>query len=176
MRVLNRLLAFLLSLGLALGLLLVASEVVAFRVGAGWVALDWPGLYRWASGATWGSALVRTIGIGLTIVALLLLIAQFVRRAPGRLRLEPVDPRTDTALTRRGLARAVRNAVVAVDGVRDANVTVRKRRLKIRAEVVSTTAAGMGPVRDITAAAQHRLDTLRLINPPIPYVRLDTEE
>ncbi|MEU3454852.1 DUF6286 domain-containing protein [Micromonospora sp. NPDC006766] len=176
MRITNRLLAFLLSLGLTLGAVLVLIEIVAHLVGAKPIVLDWPGLYRWASGTTWGSALVRLIGVVLAVVGLLLLAAQLKPRRPDRLRLQPVNSATDAAITRRGLARTLRNAAIEVDGVQDAHVMVGQHHVRVRAEVHD----GAAPVdtlhEAVASAAQHRLDALRLATAPALTVRIDKEE
>ncbi|MFD2766253.1 DUF6286 domain-containing protein [Micromonospora eburnea] len=177
MRITNRLLAFLLSLGLALGAVLVLIEIVAYAVGAKPIALNWPGLYRWASGTTWGSGIVRLIGVGLAVIGLLLLAAQLKPRRPDRLPLQPVDPATDAAITRRGLARTLRDAAVEVDGVHDAHVTVGRHLVRLRAEVPDGTAPSADSLHAaIASAAQHRLDALRLATAPALDVRIKTEE
>lgn len=174
MRIANRPLAFLLSLALTLGAVLVLIEIVAHAVGAKAIVLDWPGLYRWASGTTWGSGVVRLIGVGLAVIGLLLLAAQLTPRRPDRLRLQPVDPATDAAITRRGLARTVRDAATEVDGVRDAHVTVRRNLVRVRADVGDGTVDSLHAA--VASAAQHRLDTLRLATMPALSVRLSKEE
>ncbi|MEU8264096.1 DUF6286 domain-containing protein [Micromonospora sp. NPDC048999] len=176
MRIANRLLAFLLSLGLTLGAVLVLIEIVAHLVGAKPVVLNWPGLYRWASGTTWGSGIVRLVGVGLVVLGLLLLAAQLKPRRPERLRLQPVDSATDAAITRRGLARTLRNAAIEVDGVHDVHVMVGWHDVRVRAEVHD----GAAPVdtlhEAVASAAQHRLDALRLATVPALTVRIDREE
>ncbi len=174
MRITNRLLAFLLSLALTLGAVLVLIEIVAHAVGAKAIVLNWPGFYRWASGNTWGSGSVRLIGIGLGLLGLLLLAAQLKPPRPDRLRLQPVDPATDTAITRRGLARTLRDAATEVDGVRDAHVTVGRNLVRVRADVGHGTVDSLHAA--VASAAQHRLDTLRLATMPALSVRLNKEE
>ncbi|SCE69531.1 hypothetical protein GA0074695_0376 [Micromonospora viridifaciens] len=177
MRITNRLLAFLLSLGLTLGAVLVLIEIVARAVGAKPIVLDWPGLHRWASGTTWGSGFVRLIGGALAIVGLLLLVAQLKPRRPHRLRLEPVDPATDAAVTRRGLARTLRNAAIEVDGIDDAHVVVGQHHVRLRAEIRDGTAPAVDSLHQaVASAAQHRLDALRLATAPTLSVRISNGE
>ncbi|MFE9204033.1 DUF6286 domain-containing protein [Micromonospora sp. NPDC007230] len=177
MRITNRLLAFLLSLALTLGAVLVLIEIVAYAVGAKAIVLNWPGLYRWASGTTWGSGIVRLVGVGLAVIGLLLLAAQLKPRRPHRLRLQPIDPATDAAITRRGLARTLRDAAIEVEGVHDAHVTVGRHLVRVHAEVLD----GAAPTGDylngaVASAAQHRLDALRLDPAPTLSVRISKEE
>ena len=176
MKIANHLLAFLLSLALTLGAVLVVIEVIAHLVGAGPIVLAWPGLYRWASGATWGDLLVRLIGVGLAVVGLLLLAAQLKPRRPERLRLQPVDSATDAAITRRGLARTVRNAAIEVDGIHDAHVMVRRHHVRLRVEASDGAGPGADALRRaVASAAQHRLDALRLATAPALSVRIHRE-
>jgi len=176
-RVANRLLAFLLSLALTLGAVLVLIEIVAYLVGAKAVVLNWPGLYRWASGTTWGSGFVRLIGVGLAVIGLLLLAAQLKPRRPDRLRLQPVDSATDAAITRRGLARTLRYAAIEVDGVHDAHVTVGRHQVRLRAEVGDGTVAAVDSLHQaVASAAQRRLDALRLATTPPLSVRISNRE
>ncbi|MFU8853220.1 DUF6286 domain-containing protein [Micromonospora sp. SL1-18] len=177
MRITNRLLAFLLSLALALGAVLVLIEIVAYAIGAKPIVLDWPGLYRWASGTTWGSGIVRLVGVVLAVIGLLLLAAQLKPRRPDRLRLQPLTSATDAAITRRGLARTLRDAAVEVDGVQDAHVTVGRHLVRLRAEVHDGAAPAVDSVHAaIASAAQHRLDALRLATAPALHVRIRMEE
>ncbi|MFU8875301.1 DUF6286 domain-containing protein [Micromonospora sp. SL4-19] len=177
MRITNRLLAFLLSLGLALGAVLVLIEIVAHAVGAKPFVLNWPGLYRWASGTTWGSGSVRLIGVALAVIGLLLLAAQLKPRRPDRLRLQPVDPATDAAITRRGLARTLRYAAIEVGGVHDAHVTLGRHLVRLRAEVHDGAAPTMDSLHAaVASAAQDRLDALCLAAAPALSVRISKEE
>ncbi|MCW3844351.1 alkaline shock response membrane anchor protein AmaP [Micromonospora yasonensis] len=177
MRIANRLLAFLLSLALTLGAVLVLIEIVAYAVGAKAIVLDWPGLYRWASGTTWGSGIVRLVGVGLAVIGLLLLAAQLNPRRPDRLRLQAVDSATDAAITRRGLARTLRDAAIEVDGVHDAHVTVGRHLVRVRAEVHDGAAPSVDSLHAaVASAAQHRLDALRLAMAPALSVRIRQEE
>ena len=176
MRVANRLLAFLLSLGLTLGAVLLVIEVVAYGIGARPIVLDWPGLYRWASGATWGSPLVRLTGVVLAVAGLLLLAAQLKPRRPDRLRLQPVDAATDAAVTRRGLARTLRNAAIEVDGIHDAHVMVGRHHVRVHAEVRDGTAPAVDSLHEaVASAAQHRLDAPHLVTAPPLTVRINKE-
>lgn len=177
MKIADRLLAFLLSLGLAFGAVLVLIEIVAHAVGAKPIVLNWPGLYHWASGTTWGSGFVRLIGVGLVVIGLLLLAAQLKPRRPHRLHLQPVNPATDAAITRRGLARTLRYAAIEVGGVHDAHVTVGRHLVRLRAKVHDGAAPTMDALHDaVASAAQHRLDALGLAAAPALSVRITKEE
>lgn len=63
MRIVNRLLGFVLSLATVVASVTLIVEVTAQRVGAGPTILDWPALVGWAQHTTWGAAPVRVISV-----------------------------------------------------------------------------------------------------------------
>ena len=173
MRLLNRLLAALLSLALIVLGVLVVVEVVAQRLGRDPVMVEWPRLYDWARRTPWQQGSVRVACILLAIAGLLLLAAELKRSRPSRLAAR--SEATDAAYTRRGVADALRSAVRDVDGINSATVSVGRRRVKVAA-----TAAGLQPFtaeslrEPATAAAQQRLDALELQSPPALSVEVST--
>jgi hypothetical protein len=177
MRNVNRLMAFVLSLAVMVAGVTVVVEVIAERAGAGPALLDWPALYRWAQRTTWGSAPVRIISGLLAIGGLALLVAQLAPRRPDRLTLHSDGTATDAAVSRRGLTRTVRSAVTDVDGIADARVKVRRRRIKVRARTPMNEPDQIAAVRDTTTvAAQQRVDSLALAKPPSLSVRVSPKE
>jgi hypothetical protein len=177
MRILNRLLALLLAIGIVFAAAVGAIEVVAQRSHHRPVLLDWPAIYRWAAHTTWGAAPVVLLSIGLAVAGLLLLAAQLKPRRPARLPIAAADPATDTAITRGGLAHALRRAVTGLDGVSGARVTVRRHRARI-----SVTSRGGGETdrtvlrTNVAETARRQLDALHLSRPPRLSVRLTTRE
>jgi len=173
MRLVNRLLAALLSLALIVAGVLVVVEVVAQRLGRDPVIVDWPRLYDWLGRTPWQQGSVRVACILLAIAGLALLAAELRRSKPSRLAAR--SDTTDAAYTRRGVAGTIRSAVSAVDGISSATVSVGRRRVKVAA-----TTAGLQPftaesLRDpATAAAQQRLDALELESPPALSVAVTT--
>jgi hypothetical protein len=177
MRVVNRLLALLLALGVIFAAAIGVIEVIAQRTHVHPVVLNWPGIYHWAAHTSWGAAPVRALSIGLVVVGLLLLVAQLKPRRPTRLPIAAGNPATDAAITRRGLAYSLRNAVTDIDGVNRAQVTVRRRRARIRATVRTTSVRNADTLRTtVTETAQRHLDSLQLIHPPKLSVRVATRE
>jgi hypothetical protein len=173
MRVINRLLALLLAVGMILAAVIVEIEVIAHRTRHLPVVLDWPGAHDWATRTTWGAAPVMLISIGLAATGLLLLAAQLKPRRPDRLPITSADPATDAAITRGGLAHSLRRAVTDVDGVSRARVTVKRRRTRIR--VTTRSDADTSTLRTtLTGAAQRQLDALHLNRPPALSVRVTT--
>lgn len=173
MRILNRLLAALLSLALIVAGVLVVLEVVVHRLGRRPAVVDWPHLYDWALRTPWQQGSVRVSCILLALLGLLLLVAELKPGRPSRLAAR--SEATDAAYTRRGVAATVRSAVTDVDGISSASVSVGRRKVKVAA-----TTAGLQPFtaealqEPAVSAAQQRLDALELRNPPALSVQVRT--
>jgi hypothetical protein len=173
MRLINRLLAALLSLVLIVGGVLVVVEVVAERLGRGPAIVDWPRLYDWAKRTSWQQGSVRVASIVLVLLGLLLLAAELKRSKPTRLAVRSSE--TDAAYTRRGVAATIRSAVSDVDGITSATVSVSRRKIEVEATTAGLqpfTAAGLQ--EPAMAAARQRLDALELRDPPALSVRVNT--
>lgn len=172
-RLLNRLLAALLSLALIVVGVLVVVEVVAQRLGKQPVIADWHPSYDWARRTEWQQGSVRVACIGLAVAGLLLLALELKRSRPRRLPVSSGE--ADTAYTRRGVAAAIGHAVGDVDGINSAKVKVKRRKVRVAA-----TTAGLAPYtaeglqEPASAAAQQRLDALELQSPPALSVRVTT--
>ncbi|MEU7905688.1 DUF6286 domain-containing protein [Actinoplanes sp. NPDC049118] len=173
MRITNRLLAALFALALIVGGVILVVEVVAQWTGADPVVLDWPAVYAWAHHTTWSATHVRLISVMLALAGLALLWAQLKPRRPGRLALVVGHPATDAAVTRRGVARSLAAAVSRVEGVHDAHVVVKRRKIKISARTRGGRTADVAVRREaMTRTAQQRLDALLLRRTPTLVVRL----
>lgn len=172
-RLLNRLLAALLSLALIVVGALLVVEVVAQRLGKPPAIVDWHRSYDWARRTEWQQGSVRVTCIALAVAGLLLLALELKRSRPRRLQVNSAE--ADTAYTRRGVAAAIGNAVGNVDGINSTKVTVKRRKVKVAA-----TTAGLAPYtaeglqEPATAAAQQRLEALELQSPPTLSVRVTT--
>ena len=173
MRLVNRLLAALLSLALIVAGVLVVVEVVAQRLGRNPAIVDWQQLHDWAKRTPWQQGSVRVACIVLAILGLLLLVAELKRSRPSRLAVR--SDATDAAYTRRGVAATIRSAVSEVDGINSASVSVSRRKVKVAA-----TTAGLQPFtaetlrEPTTEAARQRLDALELQAPPALSVQVST--
>jgi hypothetical protein len=173
MRLVNRVLATLLSLALIVAGVLVVIEVVAQRLGRQHALVDWQHLHDWARRTPWQQGSVRVASIALIVLGLLLLAAELKRSRPSRLAVRSED--TDAAYTRRGVAETVRSAVADVDGISSASVSVNRRKVKVEASTAGLqpfTAEGLQ--EPVTAAARHRLDALELRTPPTLAVQVRT--
>lgn len=175
MRVLNRLLAALLSLALMVGGVLVIVEVIAALTGQGPVWWDWQATRRWAERTSWEDTLVRIVCVVAFVVGAILLVAELKRPRVRRFRVAraTTDPRTtDTAYTRGGVAAAVRSAVARIDGIRGVRVAVKHRTVKVVATVGSQNRAFLREVGETaTEAARDSVDRLGLRGSPSVSVR-----
>ncbi|EID56425.1 alkaline shock response membrane anchor protein AmaP [Saccharomonospora xinjiangensis] len=177
MRLVNRLLATLLSVALiALGVLVIA-EVIAAGFDRGPAVWDWRAAQRWAAETPWQDVIVRIVCIALFVVGLVLLVAESKRPRVRRFRVareaEPGTRPVDTAYTRRGVAAAVRSAVARIDGVRSARVKVKRRAVKVSATTGSHSKATVhGLDVAATEAARDSLRRLQLRSTPRVSVKV----
>ena len=166
MRLINRVLAALLSLALIAVSLLLIIEVIVDRASHRTVIVNWHTAYHCAQRNTWTAGSIRvTCGI-LILAGLVLLIAELKPARVSRLAADPAEAGADaidTAYTRRGLAAAIRSAVTAVDGVRSTSVKVKRRKVKITATASAQDRTAARSLRDpITDAVRQRLSALKL--------------
>ncbi len=173
MRLINRPLAALLSLALITVGLLVLIEVAADRIVNHPALIHWHRVYDWAERTSWTQGSVRVGAIMIAILGLVLLLAELRRGKPQRL---PVDSEvTDAAYTRRGVAATIRGAVNDVDGINHTDVTVKRRKVTVRATTAGRQPYTAQSLREpATEAAQRRLDTLALSPAPTLSVRITT--
>ena len=176
MRIVNRLLAFVVAIALLGTSVILIVEVVAARSNSGPVIIHWHSILHWGLN-TWKATSVELASAITAVAGLILLIPQLIRRKPSRLPIVTDDltelsgpgvvhADTDAALTRKGVAVSIRNAVEDVDGITGSRVKVSKRHIRVRA-VSSAGATGtareMAP--NVSEAAHERLDSLRLRAP-----------
>lgn len=167
MRVVNRPLALILAAALAVASVLVIIEVIAFAANHSPVVLPWTTWYRWAGRTRWDQLVIQLWSGILIAIGLVILAVELKRPRATRLRLRSFHDTTDAALTRSGLAGALRTAATGIDGISAAAVTVRRHR-------ASVTATGAARGRDaadalrqpVTRALRDELDSLDLRHPP----------
>ncbi|GAA0706874.1 hypothetical protein Drose_16100 [Dactylosporangium roseum] len=175
MKLLNRLLAVIVSLTLIAAATVLVADLIADWTGRRPAVIDWHATYRWAQRTGWDAGSVRLICLLLCLLGLALLAAELKPRRPARLVTDSDDPAIDAAYTRRGVAQAVRTAVTEVDGVDRTAVAVRRRRIRVHAHAVAREPSLAPLVRDsVTLAARARLDALDLRRPPKLAVRIST--
>jgi hypothetical protein len=176
MRLLNRVLAALLSLALIVAGVLLIIEVIAYHVTNRPAIVPWQRAYSWAHRTTWNAGSIRVTCVLLILAGFVLLIAELKRPRVSRLAADPAQAGVagvDTAYTRRGIAAAVRTAVVGVDGIRGTAVKVKRRKVRVTASAAARDKAAAQGLHDaVTAAARARLASLGLRRPPSVAVRV----
>ena len=173
MRLLNRPLALVLAATLIAASVILIAEVIAFAVHAAPVVVHWPTWYRWAGRTRWDDLVVKVWSVVLIIAGVLLLALEVKPRRVTRLRLRSDEKATNAAMTRSGLAGALRAAALDIEGISSAAVKVRRRR----ARVAATSAARGRPAVDalkgpVAESVRRRLDDLQMRRPPRLKVRV----
>lgn len=166
MRVANRAMAAVVALGLLVGGLLLAVEIVV----AGFDRRPWvvphDAWYLSARARRWDSAPPRWIFIGLVAAGLLLVLSQLARRRPGSLPLGPGGAPAD--MGRRSLEKALVREATHVDGVSAARARIGKDRAVVIAASNRRQTDGLGP--QVTQALDRRMGALGLAR--LPEVRV----
>ena len=173
MRVINRPLALVLAVALAAASIILIAEVIAFAVHASAVIVHWPAWYRQAGRTHWNASVIRLWSIILIVAGVLVLGLELKPRRVTRLKLRSGQDATDAAMTRRGVAGALRAAALDIDGVSTAAVTARRRRARVTAKsTVRDRPAADALKEPVTEACRRRLDDLQLRDPPRLRVRV----
>lgn len=163
MRLLNRPLAFVLALALAATGVIVAIEVVAYALDTGPVVVPWTTWAHWAADTHWNRAVVKVWAIILIVIGLVVLLLELKPRRGTRLQLSGHNEHTDVAITRKGLAGAIRAAVLDVDGIAKAETIAARRSVRVKAIASAHDTEAAEELTDMVAAAAHReLDSLEL--------------
>ena len=175
MRVVNRPLAFVLAAALGVAAVFVIIEVIAVAGHHGPALVPWTTWYRWANRTRWNQLVVQ-IWCGILIaIGLVLLALELKPPRVTRLSLRSQHDATDAAMTRRGLAKALRAAATGVDGISAAAVTVRPRRARVIATAAARGRTAAEALREpVTQALQERLDDMGLRHPPRLTVHVNT--
>jgi hypothetical protein len=173
LRLVNRVLAALLSLAVVAAVVVLVVEVVRWSTGAGPWVVPWQ---------RWGDALVdlqagdRRLMLVATVAALAglaLLWFELAPRGPKTLPVAPLADDVSTVTTRKGLEVAAESAARGVSGVRSASARAGRSRIKVTAGVRARGVAS--EVEDgVRAAVGRTLDDLQLQRRP--GVRVKVEE
>lgn len=175
MRLLNRVLAFIVAAALACLSIGVIVEVIAVHVAGHPALVQWPVAYRWAEHNTFTAASVKLACAITAAAGLILLVVQLKPRRPSRVLVRAANRATDAALTRRGVASSVQAAVTEVDGIRSGTVRVRRRRVRVTATSAAAQPRSAERLRGALAQAiDSRLDALQLKHRPRIQIRLST--
>jgi hypothetical protein len=163
MRVANRPLAFILAAALLACSVVIIAEVIGFAVHHSPLLVHWTTWQDWARSTRWDAFVVRVWATVLMVVGLVLVVLEFKPRRVARLPLLAVGQATDATVTRRGLARMLRNEATGVDGITGATVRVRRRRARVTAASGARGRAAAGALTGpVTQALGARLDGLGL--------------
>lgn len=168
MRIANRVLAAVLALGLLVGGLLVAVEIVVAGFDRRPWALPHDDWYRDARLRAWESAPTRWIFIGLAVAGLALLLLQLTRRRPTALALTPGAVAAD--LGRRSLEKALVREASRVDGIAAAKAKVREDKAEVVASSHRRQTEDLVP--RVTQALDRRMAALGLARPPVVRVKV----
>lgn len=167
MTILNRVLAFLVSIALAALAVIVTVEVVAVALDTQPVLFDWRPAYDQGFTSTWTDSPVRAICIGLIVLGILILLSQLAPRKPSRLAMQSDVPGLDVGVTRHGLAASAESAAESVDGIGRSSATVSKRKVTVSARSRHTDTASARQLEDaVKAAVAVRFDRLQLARQP----------
>jgi Family of unknown function (DUF6286) len=173
MRVANRPLAFILAAALLACSVVIIAEVIGFAVHHSPLLVHWTTWQDWARSTRWDAFVVRVWATVLMVVGLVLVVLEFKPRRVARLPLLAVGQATDATVTRRGLARMLRNEATGVDGITGATVRVRRRRARVTAASGARGRAAAGALTEpVTQALGARLDGLGLRRAPRLTVRV----
>jgi hypothetical protein len=172
-RLINRPLGLVLAAALLVGSVVLIVEVIAFAAHAGPVLVHWTTWYQWAARTHWNRAVVRVWSAVLVVAGALILALELKPPRVTRLRLDSDDPATNAAVTRRGLAGALRAAALDIDGISRADVVVRRRRARVTARSAARSRPAASALKDpVTEAARECLTGLGLRHPPRLAVRV----
>jgi Family of unknown function (DUF6286) len=175
MRLLNRPLAFILAVALAAASVILIVEVIEFAVGSGPAIVHWTTWYHWADTTRWNAQVIRVWSAILIVIGVLILALELKPRRTTRLRLRSGDQATDAALTRSGLAGTLRAAATGIDGISNAEVSVRRRRAQVAARSAARGRAATKMLKQpVTQAVGDRLSALDLQHPPRLKVHVNT--
>jgi hypothetical protein len=165
MRIVNRLLAFVVALALVGAGVIIVVEVVAARSHSGPLIVHWHAILDWGRRNTWRATSVELACSIIAAAGLILLLPQLFRRRVTRLRIDAGDT-TNAAITRKGVTVTIRSAVAEVEGIASSRVKVGRRRIRVKALSTALEGEVIGDLApDVTAAATQQLDGLRLHTP-----------
>ena len=163
MRLMNRPLALILALALAATGIIIAIEVIAFALGAKPVVVPWTTWQHWAMTTDWNRAVVKVWSVILIVVGALFLLVQLKPRRVSRLAMDGHNKHTDAGMTRKGLAGAVRAAVLDIDGIAKADTVASRRSVRVTATSSAQDSEAAEELLDpVQQAAERELDSLGL--------------
>ncbi|OHV46768.1 hypothetical protein BBK14_00335 [Parafrankia soli] len=164
MRAGNRVLAALVAAVLAAAGVIALVEIIVAAGGHGPALVDWPAWSARLGDWSWSSGAVRLVGVCVVLVGVGVLFLCARLGARPRFRTRPTTPGAAVFVSRRALARALRQSALAVDGVSAASARVRRRRAVVRARLRPRTSTGA--VVEVRARLARRVESFDLLRPP----------
>jgi hypothetical protein len=173
MRVANRPLAFILAAALLACSVVIIGEVIGSAVHHSPLLVHWTTWSGWARSTRWDAFAVRFWAAVLMIIGLVLVALEVKPRRVTRLPLAGIGQATGATVSRRGLARMLREEATGVDGITGATVQVRRRRARVTAASRARgQAAASAMTEPLTQALGARLDGLGMRHAPRLTVRV----
>ena len=173
MRVVNRPLAFILAAALLACSVVIICEVIGSAVHHSPLLVHWITWSAWARSTRWDAFAVRFWAAAAMIIGLVLVGLEVKPRRVTRLPLEGAGQATVATVSRRGLARMLREEATGVDGITGATVQVRRRRARVTAAARARgQAAASAMTEPLTQALDARLDGLGMRHVPRLTVRV----
>ena len=173
MRVANRPLAFILAAALLTCSVVIIAEVIGFTVHHSPLLVHWTTWLGWARSTRWDALVVRVWAAVLIVIGLVLVGLEFKPRRATRLPLGAAGQATDATVTRRGLARMLREEATGVEGITGATIRVRRRRARVTAASGARgQVAASALTEPLTQALGARLDGLDMRHAPRLTVRV----
>jgi hypothetical protein len=171
MRGFDRIAAVVLALvGFVAGTLLAVEIGHRALGGTGHLLVPYEPVADFVRANAWSSTVVIVIAIMLTVLGLLLLVAELKPRRPGLLVVNSTHPDMTAALPRKSVGRVLESAAGDIPGVDHAAAAVRGRRVVLTAHTALTDAADLQS--QVETAAQQALTDLHLRRTPALSVRL----
>lgn len=161
MRAFNRILCVLLAVAIAVAGVLTVIEVIAAATDHDPVVVKWRGLVNDLASNEWKTGGPRVAAIVLIVVGLLLLLFALRRGKPATVALTTRASDVDLTTTRRSLQRSLATSASNVDGITDATVKVKRRKVVVKARGGSGVSK-QDATSNLTSAMQERLDGLAL--------------
>ena len=165
MRIVNRLLAGLVALGLITAGLLAAVEVVAGAARGRPLVVPWDDWYADARGHAWSTREARTLLLVLLAAGVALFVLQLVRRGPQSVPRSAPDgaPKATVEINTRSLQRALARRVSGIDGVEWASVSISHRRVSVSVRTARREPDGLEA--SVRRVVEERLRSLGVARP-----------
>jgi hypothetical protein len=161
MRFVNRLLGAVVAVALVVAGALVVIEVLAASFNASAVVVHWRVALRWARQITWDTSVVQSTCVLMAAAGLILVVLELKPRRRRRFTVK--SEATDAAFTRRGVKAAVQSAVGEMDGIDATAVSVRRRRIRVRATTTAVAPESAASLEEsVRSTAQSQVASLEL--------------